>query len=133
MSLLFNVLFLRLLASDRDIRIIRTEAFALAFPRILPLNVIRFLKFPLLRFARNLFQQQGQHTLRKVKFLSRNSILTKPEHFHEFLTRIFLTIFLVKSKLSTAKKSKSKTAAFSRVFAQNNFYSAANQVIWTKN
>ena len=34
------------------------------------------------------------------------------EHFHEFFT--FLTIFLVKSKLSTAKKSK--TAAFSRVF-----------------
>ena len=26
------------------------------------------------------------HTIRKVKFLSRNSILTKPQHFHEFLT-----------------------------------------------
>ena len=24
------------------------------------------------------------HTIRKVKFLSKNSILTKPQHFHEF-------------------------------------------------
>ena len=31
---------------------------------------------------------------------------TNPQHFHEFFTQIFLTIFLVKSKLSTAKKSK---------------------------
>ena len=52
------------------------------------------------------------HTIRKVKFLSKNSISTKP--FHEFFTQIFSTIFLVKSKLSTAKKSK--TTTFSRVF-----------------
>ena len=26
------------------------------------------------------------HTIRKVKFLSKNSILTKPQHFHEFFT-----------------------------------------------
>ena len=45
--------------------------------------------------------------IRKVKFLSKNSILTK------------LYNFLVKSKLSTAKKSK--TAAFSRVFPPNFF------------
>ena len=30
-----------------------------------------------------------QHTIRKVKFLSKNSILTKPQHFHEFFTPIF--------------------------------------------
>jgi len=36
------------------------------------------------------------------------------QHFHEFFTQIFLTIFLVKSNLSTAKKSK--TTTFSRVF-----------------
>ena len=32
------------------------------------------------------------HTFRKVKFLSKNSILTKPakpQHFHEFFTQIF--------------------------------------------
>ena len=37
-----------------------------------------------------------------------------PQHFHEFFTQFFLTIFLVKSKLSTAKKSK--TITFSQVF-----------------
>ena len=37
-----------------------------------------------------------------------------PNVFTSFSPKIFLTIFLVKSKLSTAKKSK--TAAFSRVF-----------------
>ena len=52
---------------------------------------------------------------------SRNSLVIvqkfnfdKPLHFHEFFTKFFLTIFLVKSKLSTAKKSK--TTTFSRVF-----------------
>ena len=55
-----------------------------------------------------------RHTIRKVKFLSKNSILTKPKHFHDFFIQIFLTIFLVKSKLSTAKKYK--TTTFSRVF-----------------
>ena len=54
------------------------------------------------------------HTIRKVKFLSNYSILTKPQHFHEFFTQNFFHIFLVKSKLSTAKKSK--TTTFSRVF-----------------
>ena len=29
------------------------------------------------------------HTIRKVKYLSKNSILTKPQHFHEFFTQIF--------------------------------------------
>ena len=41
----------------------------------------------------------------------------KPQDFHEFSPQIFLTIFLVKPKLSTVKTSK--TAAFSRVFTQN--------------
>ena len=54
------------------------------------------------------------HTIRKVKFLSKNLILTKPNIFTSFSPKIFLTIFLVKSKLSTAKKSKPRT--FSRVF-----------------
>ena len=54
------------------------------------------------------------HTIQKVNFLFKNSILTKHQHFHEFSPNFFLTIFLVKSKLSTAKKSKPTT--FSRVF-----------------
>ena len=33
------------------------------------------------------------HTIRKVKFLSKNSILTKPQHFHEFFTQSFFDNF----------------------------------------
>ena len=35
------------------------------------------------------------HTIRKVKFLSKNSILTKPQHFHEFFTQIFCWQFFL--------------------------------------
>ena len=69
----------------------------------------------------------SRHTILKVKFLYNNSILTKlynflgkqlksanPHHFYAFLTQIFFDNFFVKSKLSTAKKSK--TTTFSRVF-----------------
>ena len=35
----------------------------------------------------------GEHTIRKVKFLSKNSILTKPQHFHEFFNQIFFDNF----------------------------------------
>ena len=70
------------------------------------------------------------HTIQKVKFLSKNSILTKPQHVHEFFTQIFLTIFLVKSKLSTAKKYK--TTTFLRVFhPKKNRKFKLN--FWTKN
>ena len=34
-----------------------------------------------------------KHTIRKVKFLSKNSILTKPQHFHEFFTQYFFDNF----------------------------------------
>ena len=56
------------------------------------------------------------------------------QHFHEFFNPNFLTIFLVESKLSTAKKSK--TAAFSRVFTQSNstiFLGKSKLNFWTKN
>ena len=33
------------------------------------------------------------HTIRKVKFLSKNSILTKPQHFHEFFKKFFFDNF----------------------------------------
>ena len=35
----------------------------------------------------------SDHTIRKVKFLSKNSILTKPQHFHEFFTQFFFWQF----------------------------------------
>ena len=56
------------------------------------------------------------------------------QHFHEFSPKFFLTIFLVKSNLSTAQNSK--TAAFSRVFTQNNwtiFLGKSKLNFWTKN
>ena len=34
-----------------------------------------------------------EHTIRKVKFLSKNSILTKPQHFHKFFIQIFFDYF----------------------------------------
>ena len=74
------------------------------------------------------------YTIWKVKFWSKNSILTKPQHFHEFFTQIFLPMFLVKSKLSTAKKSK--TTTFSRVFHPkkiDNFLGKSILNFWTKN
>ena len=33
------------------------------------------------------------HTIQKVKFLSKNLILTKPQQFHEFFTQIFFDNF----------------------------------------
>ena len=53
-----------------------------------------------------------QHTIRKFKFLSKNSILTKKtRYFHEFFIHIFFDIF---SREIKAKKSK--TTTFSLVF-----------------
>ena len=66
---------------------------------------------------------QCQKIAKKVSFshYSKNQIFVqnfnfdkKPNIFTSFSPKFFLTIFLVKSNLSTAKKSK--TAAFSRVF-----------------
>ena len=57
-----------------------------------------------------------------------------PNIFTSFSSKFFLTIFLVKSKLSTAKVSK--TAAFSRVFTQNNwttFLGKSKLNFWTTN
>ena len=34
-----------------------------------------------------------KHTIRKVKILSKNSILTKPQYFHEFFTQIYFDNF----------------------------------------
>ena len=41
----------------------------------------------------NFLKKKNLHTIRKVKFLSKNSILTKPQHFHEFFTQFFLQYF----------------------------------------
>ena len=64
-------------------------------------------------------------------FSGNQSCLTFSRVFHP---QIFLTIFLVKSKFSTAKKSK--PVAFSWVFTQNNwtiFLGKSKLNFWTKN
>ena len=63
------------------------------------------------------------HTIRlfgKSNFCPKIQFWQNPNIFTSFFTQIFLTIFLVKSKLSTAKKSK--TTTFSRVFHPNFFW-----------
>ena len=68
-----------------------------------------------------------KRTILKVKFLSNSSILTKKTyHFHEFFTQIFFPIFLVKSKLSKAKKSQ--TTTFSRVFHPKKFRQFSREI-----
>ena len=49
------------------------------------INILTYVVFtvvPILAFATIM----GNHTIRKVQFLSKNSILTKPQHFHEFFS-----------------------------------------------
>ena len=65
---------------------------------------------------------QTLFTIRKIKFLSKNS------------PKFFLAFFLVKSKLSTAKKSK--TTTFSRDFHPkkiDNFHGKSKLNFWTQN
>ena len=38
-------------------------------------------------------EKPAKHTIMKVKFLYKNSILTKTQHFHEFFIQIFLDNF----------------------------------------
>jgi len=69
----------------------------------------------------------------KSNFCPKIQFRQNSQHFHEFFTQIFLTIFLVKSNLSTAKKSK--TTTFSRVFHPkkiDNFLGKSKLHFWTK-
>ena len=73
---------------------------------------IVFLKHRFKQFPNSLTLFEKSNFCPKIQFWQNSNIFTS------FSPKLFLTIFLVKSKLSTAKKSK--TAAFARVFAQNN-------------
>ena len=70
----------------------------------------------------------------KVKFLSKNPILTTPNIFTSFSPNFVLTIFLVKSKLSTAKKSKTHNT-FTSFSPQkvDNFLGKSKLNFWTRN
>ena len=71
---------------------------------------------------------------KKSDFCPKFQFWPNPNIFTSFSPKIFLTIFLVKSKLSTAKKSK--TTTFSRVFHPkkiSNFLRKSKLNFWTKN
>ena len=38
-------------------------------------------------------ENENDHTIQKVEFLSKNTILTKPQHFKELFTQIFFYNF----------------------------------------
>ena len=70
----------------------------------------------------------------KSNFCPKIQFWQKPNIFTSFSSNIFLTIFLVKSKLSTAKKSK--TTTFSRVFHPkkiDNYLGKSKLIFRTKN
>ena len=59
------------------------------------------------------------HTIRKVKFLSKNSILTKPQHFHEFFSQIFFWQFFSWNQSCQQLKS-TKPQRFHEFFTPKN-------------
>ena len=80
-----------------------------------------------------IYQDRQAHYSKSQIFVQKFNIDKTPT-FSRVFHPIFLTIFLVKSKLSTAKKSK--TTTFSRVFHPpkiDNFYGKSKLNFWTKN
>ena len=76
----------------------------------------------------------SSHTIRKVKFLSKNSILTNPQHFHEFFTQIFFDNFSREIKVVNSSKVQNHntfTSFSSRI--TNNFFGKSELNFWTKN
>ena len=60
---------------------------------------------------------RGEHTIRNVKFLSKNFILTKPQHFHKFFTPIFFSQFFSWNQSCQQLKSP-KSQHFHEFFTQ---------------
>ena len=71
----------------------RPFSFRLWLNLAIPMIISRFL--PKMHDVTYLLLQNfsALHTIRKVKFLSKNSILTKPQKFHEFFTQFFFDNF----------------------------------------
>ena len=75
-----------------------------------------------------------EHTIRKVRFLSRNSILTKPQHFHELFTQIFFWQFF--SWNPSCQQLKSPKPQHFHEFSPkkiDNFLGKSKLNFWTKN
>ena len=83
---------------------------------------------------RSFSRRMQKHTLfEKSNFCPKIQFWQNPNIFPSFSPKFFLTIFLVKSKLSIAKKSK--TTTFSRIFHPktiDNFFGKSKLNFWTK-
>ena len=66
------------------------------------------------RWVQTLTMMHCYTLFEKSNFCPKIQFWQNPQHYYEFFTHFFLTIFLVKSKLSTSKEAKTKT--LSRVF-----------------
>ena len=75
------------------------------------------------------------HTIRKVKFLSKNSIFTKPQHFHEFFNPNFFDNFSCEIKVVNSKKVQNHNIFknFSPKKNFDNFLGKSTLNCWTKN
>ena len=76
----------------------------------------------------------AQHTIRIVKFLSKNLILTKPQHFHEFFTHFFFWPFFSWNQ-SCQQLKCSKPQHFHEFYTKiiDNFLGKSKLNFWTKN
>ena len=84
---------------------------------------------------RTFFKRQSLvHTIRKVNFLSNNSILTKLQHFHEFFHPNFFWQFFLWNQSCQQLKSP-KPQHFHELFTQKigNFLGKSKLNFWTKN
>ena len=67
------------------------------------------------------------HTIRKVKFLSKNSIMTKTQHFHEFFIKKFFWQFFSWNQSCQQLKSP-KPQHFHEFFTQNFFDNFSREI-----
>ena len=97
-------------------------------------NLIELLKLSNIKLLWSLTEEKNIHIsfyentlFEKSIFCPKIQFWQNPNIFTSFSPKFFLTIFLVKSKLSTAKKSK--TATFSRIFhpKKNQQFFSGNQ------
>ena len=73
-------------------------------------------------------------TIRKVKFLSKYSILTQPQHFHEFFTQHFFDNFSRAIKVVNSSKGQNHNIFTSFSLKKiDNFLGKSKLDFWTKN
>ena len=76
-----------------------------------------------------------KHNIRKVKFLSKNSNSTKPQHFHEFFTPFFFFRHVFSWNQSCQQLKSPAPQHFHEFFTQkiDSFNAKSRLNFWTKN